>query len=74
MKMFFFNCKGYGECATVMAETKEQAIECIRANVKRRMPERDPDYFKKVAEKMATGDGYKVEEFEAGKVLWTEWS
>lgn len=72
MKLFFFNCEEYGECASVVAETLEQAIEALKKDQKSGIS--DPDYYRKIAEEMATGKGYRVEIYNPGQVLWTEWS
>lgn len=81
MKLYYWCHESYGEEATVMAESLEEAQEALKKSLPDYMPAPGASLFNQkafesmhasVVERMLAGDGYSVVTYEPGQVLWTE--
>jgi len=81
MNLYYFNPNGYGEEAFVCAESKEKAIEYLKTSERYRgsgeetpeMEKRNIEYHERKIKEMTSGvDGYTVEEYPPGEVVFSE--
>ncbi len=72
MKLFYFKPDSYGEEALVCAETEEQAINALRANVDEEAHAEFRQYRARNVEDMINRRGYTLIVLDPGKVVWTE--
>lgn len=74
MRLFYFNPNNYGEEAFVMAETLEAAKEALR---RAPSPGRGSEFHKayhqeKIGKMINLKDGYTVDEYGEGEVVFSE--
>lgn len=80
MKLFYFNPRTYGAEAFVCAESKEKAVEYLKASKPEIWPgiseagaERENSWHQQKIEMMVNQqDGYTIDEFEPGEIVWSE--
>lgn len=83
MNLYHFNPNNYGEEAYVCAESREKAIEALKATKPDRSPEDDikcncdPNHSKEYHESKINNmvnclDGYTIDEYPVGTVIFSE--
>lgn len=76
LAIYYFNPNDYGEQYSVLAESKESALEYVINYIKEEMKRWDNNYYDKWLEATVDSlpDGYTIDIFNIGQVIATELS